>query len=93
MLGSEEHLSPDENVLDSRTYKRETPTWLQCSHQKLLTRAPHVVHALEHLPVFQKGKQADVVGALADRVEAPRRFLRAKIPFQYPNRYIPGHNA
>lgn len=50
------------------------------SHQKLLTGAPHVVHAFEHLPVLQKGEKPHVVRALANGVEAGRGLLRTQVP-------------
>lgn len=54
----------------------ENKTAPQNSHQKLLTGAPHVVHAFEHLPILQKGEKPHVVRALTNGVEAGRGLLR-----------------
>lgn len=49
-------------------------------YQELLAGAPHIVHTLEHLPVLQKGKEPDVVGALGHRVQPGGWLLGTQVP-------------
>lgn len=53
---------------------------VELGHQELLIGTPHVVHALEYLPVLQERQQSHEMGTLGNGIEAGRWLLRAKVP-------------